>query len=150
MPMIQFFFQHHYPHSSVVSRIESKLILFTPFFMTNFSFTNIVLLKIAQNYDRQRIFDKTEYFKSKDFTPALKLSTSSACNVHFPCLIVFMNYFSPREGSMEHQLFQYYPALEDITEISHNKNFPEGCALWSSLKQMAIFDRISLILSYRG
>ena len=54
----------------------------TPFFTTNSSFTKAILLKTAQNCDREHIFDKTAYGQSQDFTLAQKIYTSSAPEAH--------------------------------------------------------------------
>ena len=62
--------------------INPFLALFTPFFTVNCFFTNTILLKIAQNCDKQHIFDKTAYVQSQNFTQSIKFYTSSTSNAH--------------------------------------------------------------------
>ena len=66
----------------LVSRSKPFLNFFTRFFTITSSFTNTILLKTAHNHDRQRIFDKTAYVQSQDFTPTLKFYTSSTLDAH--------------------------------------------------------------------
>ena len=73
------FYKHHCPYSFFITKC---LTLFTPFLTINFSFSHKILQKTAQKHGKQRIFYKTPYLQSQDFTPALEFYTSSAPNAH--------------------------------------------------------------------